>query len=126
MSLLVVAYVRIAFFLWLNNIYIGIDTVFSLAIYLSIDTLFLCLHCYKRCCSEHGLQISLQDSDFFSFFSFFFLFSFLLLGPHLQHMEVSRLGVESELQPLATTTATQDPSCICDLHHNTAHGNAVS
>ena len=27
------------------------------------------------------------------------------LGPHLQHMEVPRLGVKSELQPLAYTTA---------------------
>ena len=36
-------------------------------------------------------------------------------------MEVSRLGVESELQLPAytTTTATQDPSRICKLHHNT-------
>ena len=44
----------------------------------------------------------------------FFFFSFL--GPHLQHMEVPRLGVESELQLLiyATATARQDPSCICD------------
>ena len=33
-------------------------------------------------------------------------------------MEVLRLGVESELQPLAYTiaTATPDPSCVCDLH----------
>ena len=33
-------------------------------------------------------------------------------------MEVPRLGVESELQLLACTTATarQDPSHICDLH----------
>ena len=35
-------------------------------------------------------------------------------------MEVPRLGVESELQSLAytTATATQDPSCICNLHHS--------
>ena len=34
-------------------------------------------------------------------------------------MEVSRLGVESELQLPAciTATATQDPSRGCDLHH---------
>ena len=39
---------------------------------------------------------------------------------HLQHMEVLRLGVESELQlqayGTATATAMQDLSCICDLH----------
>ena len=35
-------------------------------------------------------------------------------------MEISRLGVESELQPLvcATATATQDPRCICNLCHS--------
>ena len=34
-------------------------------------------------------------------------------------MEVPRLGVESELQLLAytTATATWDPSGICDIHH---------
>ena len=52
-----------------------------------------------------------------------FLFSFLLfcfLGPHLQHMEVPRLGTESKLQLPAYTTATaaQDLSHACDLHHS--------
>ena len=39
---------------------------------------------------------------------------------HPQHMEVPWLGVESELQLPAytTTTATQDLSLICDLHHS--------
>ena len=38
----------------------------------------------------------------------------------LRHMEVPRLGVESELQLLACAraTATQDPSRICTLHHS--------
>ena len=51
-----------------------------------------------------------------TFFSFFF---FVFLGPHLQHIEVPSLGAESELQPLAYTTATAvpDPSHVCDLHH---------
>ena len=42
----------------------------------------------------------------------------LSLGPHLQHMEVPRLRVESELQLLvyATATAPPDPSRVCDLH----------
>ena len=31
---------------------------------------------------------------------------FCFLGPHLQHMEVPRLGIESELQLPASTTAT--------------------
>ena len=36
------------------------------------------------------------------------------------HMEVPRVGVESELQLLAyiTATASQDPSHICELHHS--------
>ena len=39
------------------------------------------------------------------------------LGPHLQHMEVPRLGAESELQLLVYTTAMPDLSRVCDLHH---------
>ena len=48
------------------------------------------------------------------------------LGPHSHHMEVPRLGVESELQlpAYATATAMTDPSHICDLHHS--HSNAKS
>ena len=36
------------------------------------------------------------------------------------HMEVPRLGVESELQPpaYARATATQDPSHVSDQHHS--------
>ena len=47
------------------------------------------------------------------------LLFFFFLGPHLEHMEVARLVVESELQLLAyaTATATSDPSRICDLHY---------
>ena len=33
-------------------------------------------------------------------------------------MEGPRLGVKSELQLLAYTTATPDLSCVCDLHHS--------
>ena len=45
-------------------------------------------------------------------------FFFSILGLHLRHMEVPRLGVESELQLLAytTATATRDPSRVCHLH----------
>ena len=48
-----------------------------------------------------------------SSFSLFFFF----LGLHQQHMDIPRLGVESELQLLAntTTTAALDLSSICDL-----------
>ena len=47
-----------------------------------------------------------------------FLFGFL--GLFLRQMEVPRLGVNLELQlpAYARATATQDPSCVCDLHHS--------
>ena len=56
--------------------------------------------------------MSIQILCPFSFFCF--------LGPHPRHMEVFRLGVESELQLLAYTTATSmlDLSYVCDLHHS--------
>ena len=53
--------------------------------------------------------------------SFFFFFSFFIfLGLHLQHMEVPRLGAESELRlpAYATVTAMPDPSRVCELHHS--------
>ena len=43
---------------------------------------------------------------------------FCFLGSNPRHMEVPRLPVETELQLLAYTTATWDPSRICDLHHS--------
>ena len=45
------------------------------------------------------------------------MYSFFFLWLYLQHMEVPRLGVASELYLLAYTTAiaTPDLSCICDL-----------
>ena len=45
---------------------------------------------------------------------------FFSLRPHLQHMEVPRLGMEPELQLRAYTTATAmpDPSRVCHLHHS--------
>ena len=39
-------------------------------------------------------------------FLFYIFFYFCFLGPHPWHMDVPRLGVESELQLLAYTTAT--------------------
>ena len=57
-------------------------------------------------------MISLQPFGFVCLFCF--------LGLHLQHMIVPRLGVESELQlPAYTTaTATRDLSRDFDLHHS--------
>ena len=62
---------------------------------------------------RQDLSLGLCVSGLFSFFGF--------LGPHSQHMEVPRLGVQSELS-VATAytiaTATWDPSHICNLHHS--------
>ena len=46
---------------------------------------------------------------------FFFLFFFKFLGPHLRHMESSRLEAESAY---TIAIATQDPSLVCNLHHS--------
>ena len=57
----------------------------------------------------------------FNWFTFFFFF----LGLNLWHMEVPRLGDESELQLPAYTTATakQDLSIVCNLQHSSwQHG----
>ena len=56
-------------------------------------------------------------SQFFFFLFFFSFLSFVCLGPHV---EVPRLGVESELQLPAYTPAiaTWDLSHVCKLHHN--------
>ena len=50
----------------------------------------------------------------------FFFFCLFKAAP--RHMEVPRLGVESELYLLAytTATATQDPSHVCNLHHHSS------
>ena len=47
-------------------------------------------------------------------------FCFFFLGLHPRHMEVPRLGVESEIQLPAYTTAraTRFLSHVCDLHHS--------
>ena len=51
-------------------------------------------------------------------FLLFFFFGFL--GLNLQHIEVPRLGVKSELQLLAyaRATGTPDLSHVCDLCHS--------
>ena len=51
---------------------------------------------------------------------FFLLCVYVFLRPHLQHMEVPRLGIELELQLPAypTATATPDLSPICNLHNS--------
>ena len=59
------------------------------------------------------------SQDAFLFFSLFLLLLFFFFWLQVQHMEVPRLGVESELQlPAYTTaTATLDLSHACNPHH---------
>ena len=45
-------------------------------------------------CGHQAEPVTFAFLNFSFFLSFFF---FVFLGPHLQHMEVPRLGVESEL-----------------------------
>ena len=47
-------------------------------------------------------------------------FSFVFSGPQPWHMEILEPGVESEVQLLATATATAmpDPSRVCNLYHS--------
>ena len=47
---------------------------------------------------------------------FLFLFLFFLLGLHMQHTEVPRVGVKLEL--LQPHQWCQDPSRVCNLHHS--------
>ena len=75
----------------------------------------------KQKSGDNGSLI-IEQLPCFVFWLFFFFFFFCFLGPHLRHMEVPSLGVESELQLPATATATAtampDLSCICGLHHS--------
>ena len=66
------------------------------------------------------ISLGLKQHDFTILFLFIYLFILVFLGPHPGHMEVPRLGVESELQPPAYTraTATPEPSLVFNLHHS--------
>ena len=58
--------------------------------------------------------------NFIHLFTYLFIYLICFLGPHAEHMELPRLGIELELQPLASTTATatRDLSHVWDLHHS--------
>ena len=67
---------------------------------------------------------------FFYYFIFlnFILFIFCLLGMNPRHVEVPRLGTESELQLLAKATATAMPypSRVCRLHHSSQQSQILN
>ena len=73
--------------------------------------------CFVVYCILFSCEYSLCNFSIESLLIFFLFFS---LGWHSWYMEVPRLGVEAELHLLAYATAltTQDPSCICNLHHS--------
>ena len=57
----------------------------------------------------------------------FVLFYFILsLGPHLWHMEISRLGVQSELSYWPTAQPQQHQIQGASVTYTTAHSNARS
>ena len=65
-------------------------------------------------------HLSLPSTFLLIPFYFILFIFFCFLGPYPRHLEVPRLGVESELQLPASTTATEmrDPSHVCDLRHS--------
>ena len=77
---------------------------------------------YKLLCTK---QISNKDILYstgnYSHYYYFFL-SFVLLGPHPGHMEVPRLGVESEPTPQPQQLGTRAVSWT----YTTVHGSARS
>ena len=73
-------------------------------------------------------SVSLSIQTYFShvLFCFLFLFLFFFLGLHPWHMEVPRLGVKSELQLPAYTTATATQDLRMSETYTRAHGNTGS
>ena len=73
---------------------------------------------------EHLYKLYAHSQNFCYGFVQLFFVCFCFLGLHPRHLEVLRLGVESEIQLLAytTATATPDPSHTCNLHHSSRQG----
>ena len=67
----------------------------------------------KKIMHLKSFQFKFNLPEFLLVLMYPFIFYFFFLGPHLWHMEVLRLGVESELQlpASAAATATSDLSC---------------
>ena len=76
-------------------------------------------------CGTFLALILIKVSWFFVSNLFFFLF-FLFLGLHLQHMEVPRLGVQSELCCRPTLQPNQCQIWAGSATYTTAHGNTGS
>ena len=81
------------------------------------------LHCpmghpFSLVQDDRWIPNSLTSINQYSGFSHIFFFFFL--RPYSRHMEVPRLGVESELElpACATPTVMRDLSHVCHLHHS--------
>uniref|UniRef100_A0A8D1E639 Protein NLRC5 n=1 Tax=Sus scrofa TaxID=9823 RepID=A0A8D1E639_PIG len=72
----------------------------------------------KNRITAHGAWLLAEGLAQGSGLSIYLFIAFL--GPHLQHMEIPRLGVQSELHPpaYAIATALWDLRCIFNLHHS--------
>ena len=72
------------------------------------------------------MTFTLKEIEGSTFIPFEHFFVCVFLGPNLRHMEVPRLGVKSELQLPAYTTATAILDLSLTLTYTAAHGNARS
>ena len=81
---------------------------------------------WPACCLDHCDQSLWTGGSFFSFVSFFLSFFFCFLGPHLQHMEVPRLGAESELWLPPQPQPQQHQVQAACVTYTTPHGNTRS
>ena len=75
-----------------------------------------------RYCFPHTPPTNFRTQTCFSLSLFFFS---CVLGLHMLHMEVSKLGVESDRLLLAYATATQDSSHVCGLHCSSRQHRAI-
>ena len=96
----------------INNISLISNTFITQSIFKYLQLLFF----FFFTSDLFKLKVTPGWSDFEPFFLSFLVF----LGPYPWHMEIPRLGVKSELQPLAHTSATAMPdlSQVHDPHHN--------
>ena len=94
----------------LNFLYM--EYVYSIYNYKYIFYVFLYIY------RENIYRILVKGFPQSSYLPFLFFLFFFFLGWLLGHMEIPRLGIQSELQlPAYTTvTATWDLSCVCSLH----------
>ena len=99
-----------------------INTTESQSEMVMLASVVICINIYAHNNKEN---VSLTAFHILRVFVCFFV---CFTGPFLWHVEVPRLGVQSELQLPAFTTATAMPdlSCVCDLHHNSRQSRILN